>query len=85
MSSVIDFTKTPVAEMYGSNSFSNAVMRERLPKNIYREIAAVQNGEKELTLEVAEVVAASMRDWAIAKGASHYTHWFHPLTGLTAE
>ncbi|MDR0624063.1 MAG: glutamine synthetase III, partial [Treponema sp.] len=85
MSSVIDFTKTPVAEVYGSNSFSNAVMRERLPKNIYKEVVAVQNGEKELTLEVAEVVAASMRDWAISKGASHYTHWFHPLTGLTAE
>jgi glutamine synthetase len=60
-------------------------MRERLPKNIYKEILAVQAGEKELTLEVAEVAAASMRDWAIEKGASHYTHWFHPLTGLTAE
>ncbi|MDR1900128.1 MAG: glutamine synthetase III [Treponema sp.] len=83
--SEIDFTKTPVSELYGSNSFSNAVMRERLPKNIYKEILAVQAGEKELTLEVAEVVAASMRDWAISKGASHYTHWFHPLTGLTAE
>jgi glutamine synthetase len=81
----IDFTRTPVSELYGSNSFSNAVMRERLPKNIYREILAVQGGEKELTLEVAEVVAASMRDWAISRGASHYTHWFHPLTGLTAE
>jgi glutamine synthetase len=81
----IDFTRTPVAALYGSNSFSNAVMREKLPKNIYKEIAAVQNGEKELTLEVAEVVAAAMRDWAIEKGASHYTHWFHPLTGLTAE
>ncbi|MDR0601777.1 MAG: glutamine synthetase III [Treponema sp.] len=83
--STIDFTKTPVTGLYGSNSFSNAIMRERLPKNIYKEIRAVQNGEKELTLEVAEVVAAVMRDWAIAKGASHYTHWFHPLTGLTAE
>jgi glutamine synthetase len=82
---MIDFTKTPVAELYGSNSFSNAIMRERLPKNIYKEIVAVQNGEKELTLEVAEVVAAVMRDWAISKGASHYTHWFQPLTGLTAE
>jgi glutamine synthetase len=81
----IDFTKTPVAELYGSNSFSNAVMRERLPKEIYKEIAAVQNGEKELTPEAAEAVAASMRDWAIAKGASHYTHLFQPLTGLTAE
>ena len=83
--STVDFTKTPVSELYGSNSFSNAVMRERLPKNIYREILSVQAGEKELTLEVAEVVAAAMRDWAISKGASHYTHWFHPLTGLTAE
>jgi glutamine synthetase len=81
----LDFTKTPVAEIYGSNCFSNAVMRERLPKNIYKEIVAVQNGERELTLEVAEVVAASMREWAIAKGASHYTHLFQPLTGLTAE
>ncbi|MDR0909677.1 MAG: glutamine synthetase III, partial [Spirochaetaceae bacterium] len=81
----IDFTKTPVAELYGENSFSNSVMRERLPKDVYKEIIAVQNGEKELTLQAAEVVAASMRDWAIEKGASHYTHWFHPLTGLTAE
>ncbi|MDR2739106.1 MAG: glutamine synthetase III [Treponema sp.] len=83
--SEVDFTKTPVAELYGSNSFSNALMKERLPKNIYKDILAVQNGEKELTLEEAEVVAAVMRDWAISKGASHYTHWFHPLTGLTAE
>ena len=81
----IDFTKTPVADIYGTNSFSNALMRERLPKNIYREVRAVQDGEKELTLGVAEVVAAAMRDWAIAKGATHYTHWFQPLTGLTAE
>jgi glutamine synthetase len=85
MSNIVDFTKTPVANLYGSNCFSNAVMRERLPKNIYKEIVAVQNGEKELTPETAEVVAAVMRDWALSKGASHYTHWFQPLTGLTAE
>ncbi|GHV22925.1 glutamine synthetase [Spirochaetia bacterium] len=81
----IDFVKTPVATLYGSNSFSNALMREKLPKNTYKEILAVQAGEKELTLDVAQVVAAAMRDWAIAKGASHYTHWFQPLTGITAE
>ncbi|GMO56012.1 MAG: glutamine synthetase III [Termitinemataceae bacterium] len=81
----IDFVKTPVAELYGSNSFSNALMREKLPKNIYKEILAVQAGEKELTLEVADVVASVMRDWALSKGASHYTHWFQPLTGITAE
>jgi glutamine synthetase len=81
----IDFSQTPIIELYGSNCFSNAVMKEKLPKSIYKEILAVQTGEKELTLEAAEVVAATMRDWAIAKGASHYTHWFQPLTGLTAE
>ena len=81
----IDFTQTPVSDLYGINCFSNAVMKERLPKNVYREVLAVQAGEKELTLEIAEVVAAVMRDWAIEKGASHYTHWFQPLTGLTAE
>jgi glutamine synthetase len=81
----VDFIKTPVEGFYGTNCFSNAVMREKLPKNIYKEVVAVQNGEKELTLGVAEVVAAAMRDWAIEKGATHYTHWFHPLTGLTAE
>jgi glutamine synthetase len=81
----IDFSKTPVPELYGSNCFSNALMRERLPKNIYREVLAVQAGEKELTLDIAEVVAASMRDWALGKGATHFTHWFQPMTGLTAE
>ena len=85
MQTSADFTKTPISEVFGSNCFSNAVMWERLPKQVYAEVVAVQNGEKELTLEVAEIVAASMRDWAIEKGASHYTHWFHPLTGLTAE
>jgi len=81
----IDFTKMPVEELFGSNCFSNAVMREKLPPNIYDEIAAIRRGERELTPETAEVVAAALKDWAIAKGATHYTHWFHPLTGLTAE
>ncbi|MDR2489926.1 MAG: glutamine synthetase III [Spirochaetaceae bacterium] len=85
MCTTIDFTKMPIAELYGSSCFSNSLMRELLPKNIYKEILAVQAGEQELTLAAAEVVAAAMRDWAISKGASHYTHWFHPLTGLTAE
>lgn len=85
MNEPVNFTETSVPSLYGSNCFSNSVMRERLPKNIFKEILAVQAGEKELSLEVAEVVAASMRDWALEKGATHYTHWFHPLTGLTAE
>jgi glutamine synthetase len=81
----IDFTKTKIAELYGSNCFSNAVAQERLSKGIFKELLAVQAGDKELSFEVAEVVAASMRDWALEKGATHYTHWFQPLTGITAE
>lgn len=71
--------------LYGSHCFSNEVMRERLPKSIFSEILQVQAGKKELSLEVAEVVAAAMKEWAAEFGATHYTHWFHPLSGVTAE
>ncbi|WP_020611773.1 glutamine synthetase III family protein [Sediminispirochaeta bajacaliforniensis] len=81
----IDFTKTPLTELYGSNQFSESVMRQRLPKSVFKELQAVMKGEQTLTLEIAEVVASAMRDWAIEKGATHYTHWFQPMTGLTAE
>ncbi|MBI9106225.1 MAG: glutamine synthetase III [Spirochaetales bacterium] len=85
MTNTIDFLATPLHEIYGSNCFSDAEMRARLPKSIYNELKAVQDGEKPLTLAVAEVVASAMKDWAIDKGATHYTHWFQPLTGSTAE
>lgn len=81
----IDFIKTPLSEVYGENCFNDSVMRTRLPKSIYRELKEVQKGNKKLSLEVAEVVASTMKDWAIEKGATHYTHWFQPMTGLTAE
>ena len=81
----IDFTSNPLTELYGCNCFNDAVMRERVPKSIYKSVKQVQAGEAELSLEVAEVVANAMKDWAIEKGATHYTHWFQPLTGLTAE
>jgi len=81
----IDYTTVSVDEIYGIHSFNDKTMREWLPKSIYKEVKAVQNGEQELTLEVAEVVASAMKDWATQKGATHYTHWFQPLTGLTAE
>lgn len=80
-----DFTKTPVNEIYGINSFGDAVMRERLPKSIYKELKLVQDGKNRLSPEIAEVVANAMKDWALERGATHYTHWFQPLTGLTAE
>ena len=74
-----------VEEIYGSNCFSDSVMKERLPKTIYREMLKVENGDLELSKETADVVATAMKDWAISKGATHFTHWFQPLTGTTAE
>jgi len=74
-----------VPELFGSNCFNDAVQRERLPKAIYKTLKAVQNGNTKLTQEVAEVVANAMKDWALEKGATHFTHWFQPLTGITAE
>lgn len=75
----------PFNDTYGINAFGDSVMRERLPKAIYKELRSVQEGQCELTLACAEVVANAMKDWAIEKGATHYTHWFQPMTGLTAE
>jgi glutamine synthetase len=85
MSECIDYTKTSLMEVYGENCFSDAVMRERLPGNVHHELKAVQQGAKQLSAQVAEVVANAMKDWAIERGATHFTHWFQPLTGLTAE
>lgn len=70
---------------YGEYRFCDRIMRERLPASVYEEIKKVQAGKKELTLEIAETVAGAMKDWAIEYGATHYTHWFQPLTGRTAE
>lgn len=77
--------KICVTDIYGMNVFNDAVMCERLPKKIYAELKkTIKNGET-LKPEVAEVVANAMKDWAIEKGATHYTHWFQPMTGITAE
>lgn len=72
-------------EMFAMNVFNDAVMKERLPKATYKVLKKTLNEGKALELEVAEVVANAMKDWAIEKGATHYTHWFQPMTGLTAE
>ncbi len=78
-------TSFNVADIFGENVFNDTVMKERLPKNIYKELRRVIDEGAELRLEVADVVANAMKDWAIEKGATHYTHWFQPLTGVTAE
>lgn len=74
-----------VDSVFGSNVFSDAVMKERLPKQIYRALKKTINEGAELDPNVAEVVANALKDWAIEKGATHFTHWFQPMTGLTAE
>ncbi len=77
--------KIDVAEIFGSDVFDDATMKERLPKKIYKELKQTIADGGELDSHVAEVVANVMKDWAIEKGATHFTHWFQPLTGITAE
>ncbi|HEX2927843.1 MAG TPA: glutamine synthetase III [Ruminiclostridium sp.] len=74
-----------VTEIYGSNVFNDATMRERLPKATYKSLKKTIDEGLALDVSVADVVASSMRDWALEKGATHFTHWFQPMTGITAE
>lgn len=74
-----------LSDYFGSNVFNDAVMRERLPKATYKALKKTIDGGLPLDPTVAEVVASTMKDWAIEKGATHFTHWFQPLTGITAE
>ena len=74
-----------VSELFGTMVFNDEVMKERLPEDVYNSLQnTIQNG-KHLDLSLANVVAGAMKDWAIEKGATHYTHWFQPMTGITAE
>ena len=74
-----------MTEEFGSMVFSDAVMQQRLPAEIYSALRSARQYGKRLTLAEADVVAEAMRDWAIERGATHYTHWFQPMTGITAE
>lgn len=81
----LNFAETPSKDLFGVNVFSDSVMRERLPKPVYKALRrTIDRGEK-LDISVADAVAVAMRDWAIEKGATHYAHVFYPLTGQTAE
>jgi len=73
------------SELFGQNVFSLSVMRQVLPKPVYKHLVAIQDNNAALDPATADVVAAAMKDWAMARGATHYSHWFHPLHGLTAE
>jgi Uncharacterized protein related to glutamine synthetase len=74
-----------INEIFASNVFSDAVMKERLPKATYKALKKTIERGTALELEVADVVASAMKDWAVEKGATHFTHWFQPMTGITAE
>ena len=74
-----------MTETFGSMVFSDAVMQQRLPAEIYSALRSARQYGKRLTRAEANVVAEAMRDWAIERGATHYTHWFQPMTGITAE
>ncbi|MFV0465213.1 MAG: glutamine synthetase III [Lachnospiraceae bacterium] len=74
-----------VVELFGENVFNDSVMQERLPKKIYKKLKETISEGKELDIATADSIAHEMKVWAIEKGATHYTHWFQPLTGVTAE
>ena len=76
---------TTIPEIFGSNVFSRAVMKERLPKKVYAEVVNAMENGGQISMATADVVADAMKNWAVEKGATHYCHWFQPLTGSTAE
>ncbi len=77
--------KINVTEIFGADVFSDSVMRERLPKKVYAEVRRTIETGADMSSATADVVANAMKDWAVERGATHYTHWFQPLTGITAE
>ncbi|MGN1187741.1 MAG: glutamine synthetase III, partial [Lachnospiraceae bacterium] len=78
-------SKINVEEIFGENVFTVGKMKERLPKKVFANLMKVMNCGGELSIADADVIAKAMKDWAVEKGATHYTHWFQPLTGITAE
>lgn len=77
--------KSIVEEIFGSKVFDESVMREKLAKDTYRELEKTIRDGKQLNIKIANAVAHAMKEWAIEQGATHYTHWFQPMTGVTAE
>ena len=74
-----------IRQLFGSNVFSDEVMKARLPENVYKALRNTVKKGAPLDPSIADIVAATMREWAMEHGATHYTHWFQPMTGLTAE
>ena len=76
---------TPDNQVFGENVFSPAIQRQRLPKDVFRRLSVTLAKGEALDTSLADAVALAMKEWALEKGATHYTHWFQPLTGSTAE
>ena len=74
-----------IPEIFGSMVFNDKIMKERLPKEAYEDVKSAMDNGTPLSHESAKIVAVAMKEWAIEKGATHYTHWFQPMTGITAE
>jgi glutamine synthetase len=81
----IELPAGKISDFYGKNVFNQMAMREFLPEKAYKSLMASMNQGVRIDREIADQVASAMKDWAISKGATHYTHWFQPLTGSTAE
>lgn len=81
----IDYTETSVSDIFAQNVFNRATMRAVLPKNVYKAVIRCLDHGEQLDASMADIVANAMKDWAISRGATHFTHWFQPMTGLTAE
>jgi len=81
----LNFSETSPAEVFGSNVFNDRVMKNMLPKDVYKSLMKTKNTGGEMDPSIAGPIAAAMKEWALSKGATHYTHVFYPLTGLTAE
>ncbi len=85
MEKPLNFMETPAKELFGANVFSTSVMKERLPKAVFKSLQRTIRRGEQLDPSVADSVATAMKDWAIEKGATHYAHVFYPLTGSTAQ
>jgi len=81
----LDFSESPSGAIFAANVFSDKIMKDRLPKSVYKALQRTIRGAEKLDNSVADAVASAMKDWAIERGATHYAHVFYPLTGLTAE
>ena len=74
-----------IPELYGSMVFSDKVMKNKLPKDVYKSLRRTIQQGTHLDKDVANAVAVAMKEWAVENGATHFTHWFQPMTGITAE